>query len=195
MAFELPKLPYAKDALVPFMSPETFDYHHGKHHAAYVNRLNQLIDGTDHAGKSLEEIIHAASGPLFNQAAQVWNHTFFWNCMKPAGGGEPTGDIAAAIVRDFGTFQTFKERFAAAAVGQFGSGWAWLVHSGGKLDITTTANADLPMKHGQAALFTVDVWEHAYYVDYRNDRAKFVATVIDKLANWDFVSANLARVG
>ena len=195
MAFELPKLPYAKDALVPFMSPETFDYHHGKHHAAYVNKLNQLIDGTDNAGKSLEEIIHSASGGLFNQAAQVWNHTFFWNCLKPHGGGEPSGDIATAIVRDFGTFQAFKEKFAAAALGQFGSGWAWLVHHGGKLDITTTANADLPMKHGQTALFTVDVWEHAYYVDYRNDRARFVATLIDKLANWEFVAANLARVG
>lgn len=190
MAFELPTLPYAKDALVPYMSPETFDYHYSKHHQAYVTNLNKLVAGTDNEGKSLEDIIMSASGGLFNNAAQVWNHTFFWNCLKPGGGGEPTGALADAINRDFGSFQAFKEKFAATTAGQFGSGWGWLVEKGGKLELMATANADLPMKHGAKALFTVDVWEHAYYVDYRNDRAKFINTVVDKLANWDFVAAN-----
>jgi len=193
MAFELPKLPYAKDALAPFMSAETFDYHHGKHHQAYINKLNQLVAGTDLESKSLEEIIKTSSGVLFNQAAQVWNHTFFWNCMKPAGGGVPTGDLAAAITRDFGSFDSFVEKFAATAAGQFGSGWGWLVVKDGKLDVMSTANADLPMAHGATALFTVDVWEHAYYVDYRNDRGRFIKTIIENLANWDFVAANLKK--
>ncbi|MFO0744353.1 MAG: superoxide dismutase [Myxococcota bacterium] len=196
MTFELPPLPYAKDALTPFMSAETFDFHYGKHHAAYVNNLNKLVAGTDNEGKSLEDIIASvSSGPLFNNSAQVWNHTFFWNCMKPAGGGEPTGDLAAAITRDFGSFQAFKEKFAATAAGQFGSGWGWLVAKNGKLEVMATANADTPSKHSATALFTVDVWEHAYYIDYRNDRAKFIATVVDKLANWDFATENLKKVG
>jgi Fe-Mn family superoxide dismutase len=193
MAFELPPLPYPKDALAPHISAETFDYHHGKHHAAYVTNLNAAIANTPNAVKSLEEIILSSDGPLFNNSAQVWNHTFFWNCMKPAGGGAPTGDLAQAIDRDFGGFDKFREQFVQAAVKQFGSGWAWLVAEGGKLKITSTSNADLPMKHGQTALFTVDVWEHAYYIDYRNARQKFAETVVDKLANWDFASENLKK--
>ncbi len=193
MAFELPPLPYAKDALVPHISAETFDYHHGKHHAAYVNNLNAAVAGKPEEKKSLEEIILSSDGPLFNNSAQVWNHTFFWNCMKPQGGGKPTGDLAAAIDRDFGGFDKFREQFVQTALKQFGSGWAWLVAEGGKLKITSTSNADLPMKHKQTALFTVDVWEHAYYVDYRNARQKFVEAVVDQLANWDFVSENLKK--
>jgi Fe-Mn family superoxide dismutase len=193
MAFELPPLPYPKDALAPLISAETFDYHHGKHHAAYVTNLNAAIAGTPNEKKSLEEIILSADGPLFNNSAQVWNHTFFWNSMKPKGGGKPSGDLASALERDFGGFDKFREQFVQAAVKQFGSGWAWLVAEGGKLKITSTANADLPMKHGQTALFTVDVWEHAYYIDYRNARQKFVEAVVDSLANWDFVSENLKK--
>jgi Fe-Mn family superoxide dismutase len=193
MAFELPPLPYPKDALAPLISAETFDYHHGKHHAAYVTNLNAAIAGTPNEKKSLEEIILGSDGPLFNNSAQVWNHTFFWNSMKPKGGGKPSGDLASAIERDFGGFDKFREQFVQAAVKQFGSGWAWLVAEGGKLKITSTANADLPMKHGQTALFTVDVWEHAYYIDYRNARPKFVEAVVDGLANWDFVSENLKK--
>jgi Fe-Mn family superoxide dismutase len=175
------------------MSAETFDYHYGKHHQAYVTQLNGLIANTPNEKKSLEEIILSSDGPLFNNSAQVWNHTFFWNSLKPKGGGKPTGDLAAAIERDLGGFDKFKETFVQTAVKQFGSGWAWLVSEGGKLKITSTANADLPLKHGQTALFTVDVWEHAYYIDYRNARPKFVEAVIDGLANWDFVSENLKK--
>jgi Fe-Mn family superoxide dismutase len=193
MAFELPPLPYAKDALVPHISAETFDYHHGKHHAAYVNNLNAAVQGKPEEKKSLEEIILSSDGPLFNNSAQVWNHTFFWNCMKPQGGGKPTGDLAAAIDRDFGGFDKFREQFVSTAVKQFGSGWGWLVAEGGKLKITSTGNADLPMKQKQTALFTVDVWEHAYYIDYRNARQKFVEAVVDNLANWDFVGENLKK--
>lgn len=193
MAFELPPLPYAKDALQPVISAETFEYHHGKHHAAYVSKLNDAIANTPNEKKSLEEIIRGADGALFNNAAQTWNHTFFWNCMKPKGGGKPAGDVAAAIDRDFGGFDKFREQFVETAVKQFGSGWAWLVAEGGKLKITSTANADLPMKHGQTALFTVDVWEHAYYIDYKNARPKFVEAVVDSLANWDFVAENLKK--
>jgi len=191
MAFELPQLPYAKDALAPLMSAETFDFHYSKHHAAYVTNLNAAIKDTPNADKKLEEIIMSSDGPLFNNSAQVWNHTFFWHCMKPQGGGKPTGDLAQAIDRDFGGFDKFREQFVQAAVKQFGSGWAWLVSEGGKLKITSTSNADLPMKHKQTALFTVDVWEHAYYIDYRNLRQKFVETIVDSLANWDYVATNL----
>ncbi len=191
MTFELPQLPYAKDGLAPLISAQTFDFHYGKHHAAYVNNLNGAIKDTPHATKTLDEIILASDGALFNNAAQVWNHTFFWNCMKPKGGGKPAGDLAAAIERDFGAFDKFREQFVSAAVKQFGSGWAWLVSEGGQLKITSTSNADLPMKHKQTALFTVDVWEHAYYLDYQNLRQKFVETVVDSLANWDFVAINL----
>ena len=192
MAFELPTLPYAKNALVPYMSPETFDFHYAKHHQGYVNNLNKLTAGTEYEGKPLEAVILSASGGLFNNAAQVWNHSFFWKCLQPNGGGAPSGDLAQAITRDFGSFEDFKTKFAATAAGQFGSGWGWLVQKDGKLELMATANADLPLKHGVKALFTVDVWEHAYYIDYRNDRAKFIATVLDKLANWTFVAGNLA---
>ncbi|MET0343261.1 MAG: superoxide dismutase [Polyangiales bacterium] len=193
MAFELPPLPFPKDALAPIISAETFDFHHGKHHATYVNNLNAAIAGTPNETKSLEEIILSSDGPLFNNAAQVWNHTFFWNSLKPKGGGKPTGDLASAIDRDFGGFDKFREQFVQAAVKQFGSGWAWLVAEGGKLKITSTSNADLPLKHKQTALFTVDVWEHAYYIDYRNARPKFVEALVDSAANWDFVSENLKK--
>jgi len=192
MSFTLPALPYAKDALTPYMSVETFDFHYGKHHQGYINKLNAAVAGTPHEGKSLEDIIRATKEPkFFNNAAQHWNHSFFWKCLKPGGGGEPTGDLADAIKRDFGSFADFKSQFAATAAAQFGSGWGWLVVDGGKLRITSTANADLPLAHGQTALFTVDVWEHAYYIDYRNDRAKFIGTILDSLANWDFAAENL----
>jgi Fe-Mn family superoxide dismutase len=193
MSIQLPPLPYAQDALEPLMSARTLSFHYGKHHAGYVKKLNAAIEGTDNATKSLEEIIMSASGGLFNNAAQVWNHTFFWSCLKPNGGGAPTGDLADAINRDFGSFDEFKKQFAAAAGGQFGSGWGWLVLDGGKLKVVSTGNADLPMKHGQTALFTVDVWEHAYYLDYQNARPDFINTILDKLANWDFVAKNLAE--
>ncbi|QDE69778.1 MULTISPECIES: superoxide dismutase [Myxococcus] len=190
MPFTLPDLPYKKDALVPHMSAETLEFHHDKHHAAYVNNLNKLLDGKPEANKSLEEVILSSDGGVFNNAAQVWNHTFFWQCMKPAGGGKPTGELAAAIDRDFGSFDKFKEEFSTAAATQFGSGWAWLVLEGGKLKVTKTGNADLPMKHGQKALLTIDVWEHAYYIDYRNARPKFIETFLTHLVNWDFVAQN-----
>ena len=191
MAFELPELPYAKDALTG-VSPETLDYHHGKHHATYVNTLNGLIEGTDHASSSLEEIILAAdAGPLFNNAAQVWNHTFFWNSMSPNGGGTPTGETGDAINSAFGSYEAFAEEFTEAAKTQFGSGWAWLVDDGG-LKIMKSANADLPLKHGVKALLTIDVWEHAYYIDYRNARPDHIKNFLDNLVNWDFVAQNLA---
>jgi Fe-Mn family superoxide dismutase len=192
MAIELPPLPYAKDGLAPHISGETLDFHYGKHHQAYVTNVNKMIEGTAHAEKSLEEIIQAADGGLFNNAAQVWNHSFYWHCMKPGGGGDPSGDLADAIDRDFGSVADFKQTFKEAAVSQFGSGWAWLVSDGGKLAVTKTANADLPMKHGQTALLTCDVWEHAYYIDYRNARPKYVETFLDHLMDWDFVAQNLA---
>ncbi|HEY5528019.1 MAG TPA: superoxide dismutase [Thermoleophilia bacterium] len=192
MAFTLPELPYAKDALAPHLSGETLEYHHDKHHNAYVNNLNGLIQGTDLESKSLEAIILATDGGVFNNAAQVWNHTFYWNCMKSGGGGAPHGALAEAIDRDFGSFETFKTEFTQAAVTQFGSGWAWLVAEGGKLKIVKTSNADLPLKHGQTALLTVDVWEHAYYIDYRNLRPKYVETFLASLVNWEFVATNLA---
>ena len=191
MSFELPPLPYAKDALAPHMSQETLEYHHGKHHAGYVAKLNAAIEGTDWAGKSLEDIIKGSDGGLFNNAAQVWNHTFFWNCMSPKGGGEPSGDLADAIKRSFGSYGDFKAKFSTACAGQFGSGWGWLIKSGDALEIVTTSNADTPLKHGKQALLTIDVWEHAYYIDYRNDRAKFIATIMDSLVNWNFVASNL----
>jgi len=191
--FNLPALPYDRKALEPYLSAETLDYHHGKHHAAYVANLNKLVAGKPEAGKSLEDIIRNSDSPLFNNAAQVWNHTFYWKCMKPNGGGEPAGALAAAIEKDFGSFAKFKEELANAAVSQFGSGWAWLVLEGGKLKVVKTGNADLPLKHDQTALLTVDVWEHAYYIDYRNLRAKYVDAFLGYLANWEFVAANYAQ--
>jgi Fe-Mn family superoxide dismutase len=192
--FTLPELPYAKDALAPHLTPETLDFHHGKHHNAYVVNLNKLLDGKPEADKSLEEIILTSEGGVFNNAAQIWNHTFYWNSMKPQGGGKPTGDLAAAIDRDFGSYDNFRKAFTEAATTQFGSGWAWLVQGAdGKLAVTKTGNADLPMKHGQKALLTIDVWEHAYYIDFRNLRPKYIETFLDHLVNWDFAAANLAK--
>jgi Fe-Mn family superoxide dismutase len=195
MPFTLPPLPYAKDALAPHVSAETLEYHYGKHHQAYVTNLNKLTEGKPEAGKKLEDIIFSASGGVFNNAAQVWNHSFYWNCLKPGGGGEPKGELAAAIARDFGSFAKLKEDLAAAAATLFGSGWAWLALEGGKLKIAQTPNADLPMKHGQHALLTIDVWEHAYYIDYRNARPKYIEAVLNNLVNWDFAAANLAKAG
>ncbi len=197
MAFELPPLPYANDALAPHISARTLEFHHGKHHAAYVNNLNGLVKDTPLASASLEEVIKAAAADLpakqgvFNNAAQVWNHTFFWHCMKKGGGGKPSGKLLAAIESDLGGFDKFKEDFKNAAVTQFGSGWAWLVVEGGKLKIVKTANADTPLAHGQKALLTVDVWEHAYYLDYQNRRPDFVQAFLDHLVNWDFAAQNL----
>lgn len=193
MAFSLPELPYSKDALAPHISAETLEYHHGKHHKAYVDKLNELLAGKPEADKSLEEVIMSSDGPVFNNAAQIWNHTFYWSSMKPKGGGEPTGELADAIKRDFGGFDKFKTEFTQAGITQFGSGWAWLVLEGGKLKVTKTPNADLPMKHGQKALLTMDVWEHAYYIDYRNARPKYIETFLTSLANWDFALENLKK--
>jgi Fe-Mn family superoxide dismutase len=191
MSFTLPPLPYAKDALVPHMSAETFDYHYGKHHQAYLNKLNELVAGKPEESKTLEELIKTTEGVLFNQAAQVWNHTFFWNSMKPQGGGQPKGAIAEAIDRDFGSYDKWKSEFAAAATGRFGSGWAWLVADAGKLSIVTTSNADTPLREGKQCLLTLDVWEHAYYIDYRNARPNFISAFLDHLVNWDFANKNL----
>jgi superoxide dismutase, Fe-Mn family len=191
MTFKLPDLPYAKDALEPHISRETFEYHHGKHHAAYVNKLNQLTDGTPKATKTLEELIQSEEpGAIFNQAAQVWNHTFFWHSMSPKGGGEPSGKIADLIKKSHGSFDNFKKEFNAAGVGQFGSGWAWVVKEGDGVKIVTTSNAGTPLKDKASCLLTCDVWEHAYYIDYRNDRAKFLETFW-KIVNWDFANQNV----
>ena len=191
MAIELPPLPYALDALAPHISQETLEYHYGKHHQTYVTNLNKAIDGTPDADASLEDIIMKADGPLFNNSAQTWNHTFYWNSMTPGGGGEPDGEVADKINSAFGSYDDFKTKFAEAATTQFGSGWAWLVDEGGKLAIQKTSNADLPMKHGAKALLTIDVWEHAYYIDFRNARPNYIGTFIDHLINWDFVAKNL----
>ena len=199
MAFELPALPYAKDALEPHMSANTFSFHHEKHHNTYVVNLNGLVEGTDLEGKSLEDIVAATAGNpdkagVFNNAAQVWNHTFFWHSMKPNGGGAPTGDLAAKIDADFGSFDAFKDAFKAAGATQFGSGWAWLVvGDGGKLEVVKTPNAETPLTDGKTPLLTCDVWEHAYYLDYQNRRPDFLAAFLDNLANWDFAAENLAN--
>lgn len=191
MAFTLPALPYPRDALQPHISAETLDFHYGKHHQTYVNNLNNLTQGKPEADKSLEALIRTASGGLFNNAAQVWNHTFYWNSMSPQGGGEPAGDVADAINRACGNFDAFKEQFSAAAAGQFGSGWAWLVKDGsGSVSITTTANAGCPLTDGLTPLLTCDVWEHAYYIDYRNARPEYIKAFWN-LVNWDFVAQNL----
>ena len=190
MKFELDPLPYAKNALAPHLTEETLTFHYEKHHTAYLNNLKGLLEGKPEAEKSLEEIVKTSSGGVFNNAAQVWNHTFYWNSMKPSGGGEPSGALADAVRRDFGSFADFKKQFADAAVKQFGSGWAWLVKEGDKLKITTTGNAETPITKGATALITCDVWEHAYYIDYRNLRAKYVDTFLEKLVNWDFAAAN-----
>ncbi|MFV1989471.1 MAG: superoxide dismutase [Acidimicrobiales bacterium] len=191
MAIELPALPYAMDALAPHISQETLEYHYGKHHNAYVTNLNKMIEGTDHASSGLESIIKDSEGPMFNNAAQVWNHSFYWNCMSPSGGGTATGRAAGMIGSSFGSFENFAQEFTQAAMTQFGSGWAWLVDNGGKLEIMKTANADLPLAHDIKALLTIDVWEHAYYIDYRNARPKYIETFLAHLVNWDFVNSNL----
>ncbi|MBN1961787.1 MAG: superoxide dismutase [Deltaproteobacteria bacterium] len=194
MAFSLPPLPWVESALEPLISAKTISFHYGKHHTAYLNKLNELTDGTAYANQSLETIIMGAAkdkGPLFNNAAQVWNHNFFWNSIKPNGGGEPQGEVASLITESFGSLDKFKEEFKNAAVSQFGSGWAWLCLDGGKFRVIKTTNAELPMLTGLKALVTCDVWEHAYYLDYQNRRPDFVQTFLDKLINWDFVAANL----
>ena len=191
MSFTLPELPYALDALAPHISQETLEYHYGKHHLAYVNNLNKLIAGTEFESLSLEDIIKKSSGGIFNNAAQVWNHAFYWHCLSPNGGGEPKGQLADLIVKSFGSFATFKEQFTQAAIGTFGSGWAWLVQDEhGNLKITSTSNAGTPMTSNHQALLTCDVWEHAYYIDYRNLRPDYL-NAFWALVNWDFVSDNL----
>jgi superoxide dismutase, Fe-Mn family len=197
MTFTLPELPFAANALEPHLSANTFSYHYNKHHQAYVTNLNNLLKDSPLAGASLEEVIEqSAKDPakvgIFNNAAQVWNHTFYWNSMKPNGGGLPTGALAAKIDADFGSFEAFKEAFKQAATTQFGSGWAWLVLDGETLKVTKTANADLPLVHNQKAIITCDVWEHAYYLDYQNRRPDYVSVFLDKLVNWDFAAQNFS---
>ncbi|MBD1912009.1 MULTISPECIES: superoxide dismutase [unclassified Leptolyngbya] len=198
MPFQQPPLPFATDALEPYgMKAETFEYHYGKHHKAYVDNLNKLVAGTDLDSQPLEEVIKStynddSKAGIFNNAAQVWNHTFFWNSLKPGGGGAPTGDLAAKIDASFGSYDKFKEAFSNAAATQFGSGWAWLIDDNGTLAVTKTPNAVNPLAQGKKALLTLDVWEHAYYIDFRNARPAFIANYLDKLVNWDFVAANLA---
>ena len=190
----LPALPYAQDALAPHISKETFEFHYGKHHQAYVTNLNHLIKGTEFENLDLEEIIKKApAGGVYNNSAQVWNHTFFWNSMAPNGGGEPTGALADAIKAKWGSFEDFKKAFQASAVGNFGSGWTWLVKKAdGSVDIVNMGAAGTPLTTGDTALLCIDVWEHAYYIDYRNRRPDFVATFLDKLANWEFAAKNFA---
>ena len=190
MSFELPKLPYQLNALEPHISQETLEYHYGKHHQAYVTNLNKLIADGEFAEASLETIIKNASGGIFNNAAQVWNHSFYWQCLAPNGGGEPTGELSEAIIKKFGSFDEFKSQFSQKAITTFGSGWAWLVKNAtGELEITSTSNAGTPMTENQTALLTCDVWEHAYYIDYRNARPKYVEEFWN-LVNWDFVAKN-----
>ncbi|MEX0924173.1 MAG: superoxide dismutase [Rhodovibrionaceae bacterium] len=197
MAFELPALPYAKDALEPHYSQETLEFHHGKHHNAYVNKTNELIEGTEYADLELEDLIKKAkadgNGGLFNQSAQIWNHSFFWNSMKPGGGGAPSGKLAEKINEKWGSYADFVNAFKTSAAGNFGSGWTWLVQkSDGGVDILNTSNADTPLVHdGAKPLLTVDVWEHAYYIDYRNARPDYVQSFFDNLVNWDFAAGNL----
>lgn len=198
MAFELPPLPYARDALAPHISAQTFDFHYGKHHQAYVTNLNRLVDGSAYAGHSLEDVIAKSAAEkaagIFNNSAQIWNHTFFWHSMRPMGGGAAKGDVASLIERDLGGAEGFRKAFTEAATTQFGSGWAWLVAKGGKLEIRKTANAETPLTEaGVTPLLTLDVWEHAYYLDFQNRRPDFIATYLDHLVNWDFANANLSK--
>ncbi len=191
MSFKLPELPYAIDALAPHISSETLEYHHGKHHRAYVDNLNKLILGTEFEHSTLEAIIQEAKGPIFNNAAQIWNHTFYWHCLSPQGGGQPQGRLKQAIDEAFGSFEAFKDQFSKATIGTFGSGWGWLVKDAqGKLAIVSTSNAGTPMTEGKTALLTCDVWEHAYYIDYRNARPTYVEHFWE-LVNWAFVEKNL----
>ena len=198
MTIQLPDLPYDIKALEPHISANTLTFHHGKHHAAYVTNYNNLVKDSPLAGKDLVDVIKEVAGDqskagVFNNGAQVWNHTFFWNSMTPNGGGKPSGELASKIDADLGGYDKFAADFKTAATTQFGSGWAWLVLDGDKLAISKTANADTPLAHGKTPLFTVDVWEHAYYLDYQNRRPDFVAVVLEKLVNWDFVAQNLAK--
>ncbi len=194
MSLTLSELPYAKDALEPHVSARTLEFHHGKHHKAYVDKLNAAIDGTDYSGQSLEAIIAAAhkakDAAVFNNAAQAWNHTFLWNSMSPTGGGEPEGALGEAITARFGGLDGFRDKFRAAALGQFGSGWTWLVRRAGVLDIVSTGNAETPLTDGMTPLLTLDVWEHAYYLDYQNKRDAYIDAFLDKLINWDFAAQN-----
>ena len=194
MAFTLPELPYSTDALAPHISVETLQFHHGKHHAAYVNNLNKFVEADSAlAGKSLEEIIGIAEGGVFNNAAQVWNHTFYWSSLSPNGGGEPTGEVADLLTKNFGSVANYKDEFSAAAAGQFGSGWAWLVEKAdGSIAIETTANAGTPLTTGDTPLLTCDVWEHAYYVDYRNARPAYIKAFWN-IVNWDSIAQNLKK--
>lgn len=189
MIFTLPALPYAHDALVPYISKETIEYHYGKHHKAYIDNLNRLIENTDFAKMSLEDIVVSSAGKpeyaaIFNNAAQSWNHEFFWNVMTPNGGGKPKGTLLEQIERDFGSYEKFREEFKNAALTQFGSGWAWLVDKNGKLSVMKTSNADTPIAHGAKPIIVIDVWEHAYYIDYKNMRASFVDAYLDNLVKW-----------
>jgi len=199
MAFQLPQLPYDRKALDPVMSAETLDFHYGKHHKAYVDKLNELVTGTRFAEMTIEDVVRAtfndkSNQPIFNNAAQAWNHTFFWTSLTPRGGA-PAGAMLSALERDFGSYEKFKEQFAKEGVAQFGSGWVWLVASGGKLAIEKTPNAVTPMAEGKQCLLTIDVWEHAYYLDYQNRRPDFLKAVADKLLNWDFATQNFQRAG
>ena len=192
MAFELPPLPYPRDALAPHISAETLDFHHGKHHQTYVTNLNNLAKGTEFESMPLEDVVRKSQGGMFNNAAQIWNHTFYWNSLSPRGGGEPGGKLAEAIRKSFGSFQEFKDKFSQAAIGTFGSGWAWLVQRpDGTLGIVSTSNAATPLTGADRPLLTCDVWEHAYYIDYRNARAKYVESFWN-LANWEFAAAQMA---
>ncbi|PIR39710.1 MAG: superoxide dismutase [Fe] [Alphaproteobacteria bacterium CG11_big_fil_rev_8_21_14_0_20_39_49] len=193
MAITLPDLPYAQDALEPHITANTLSFHYGKHHNAYVTNLNKLIEGTEFANSSLEEIVLKSEGGIFNNAAQVWNHTFYWNSMKPNGGGNPEGELADKINDAFGSFDKFREEFSNAAATQFGSGWAWLVLDGEKLKIVKTSNAQTPLTDGQKPLLTIDVWEHAYYLDFQNKRPDYIQTFLNNLVNWDFAAENLAN--
>jgi superoxide dismutase, Fe-Mn family len=196
MPLELPELPYTKDALVPYISEKTLDFHHGKHHQTYVTNANKLLEGTDLANEPLENIVKKTAGDaakvgIFNNAAQVWNHAFYWRSMKPKGGGQPTGAVAAKIIADFGSYEKFAEEFKNAGFTQFGSGWAWLVLKNDKLEVIKTANADTPIAHGLKPILTVDVWEHAYYLDFQNRRADYLDAFIKNLINWDFANSCL----
>jgi len=191
-SFTLPPLPYADTALEPVISAKTISFHYGKHHKAYVDKLNELAAGTEYADMPLEEVVKKSSGPVFNNAGQIWNHTFFWNSLSPSG-GQPSGALAAAIDSDLGGLEKFKKDFAAAGIAQFGSGWAWLVLDGGKLKIEKTPNAETPLTAGKTCILTIDVWEHAYYLDYQNRRPDYLNTVIDKLLNWNFAAENFSR--
>jgi Fe-Mn family superoxide dismutase len=198
MGYELPTLPYEYTALEPHITKGTLEFHHDKHHAAYVSKYNAAVEGTEHDSKPIEEVIKAIAGDaskqgLFNNAAQAWNHSFYWNCMKPSGGGQPTGALADKINADFGSFDKFVEEFKNAGATQFGSGWAWLVLDNGTLKVVKTLNAENPITSGQTPLLTMDVWEHAYYLDYQNKRPAYIDTFVSSLINWDFVAENFAK--